>query len=661
MVSLNDPDPNDMLNWLSGSSARSQRQPPAFNVSQLIDLPEPLRELMLEINRSEPVSLAELSRTLGRDQTLVEMQINQLMAQNWLDMQEDALGEWVYRIRMSPGRKRILPPGIWQSLDDRWQIPIFRLFPDAVLEDFSDRFELEHYREGVVLFNEGDWGERMYIVDNGQINLSVQNERGETWTVRQVGSGGIIGEMAVLWGERRPHTARITQEARVWTLNKTDLDYLLVQHPSAGLSIRRELARYMKPLHRDTSPILQHNPVVVVGESGARLALALAEQVTQPVLLIDLIGASVGAHPHLTSIDGRTMRSKAIAERIQSAAENQNWVVVASFPQMTDQLMRVIGLAEAVIDLTGSGAPWLRAASRRYWSKPTSTPLQIARLARKLCGQVTGLTLSGGAARCMAHLGVLDVLDQAHIQFDLVSACGYGALWGSLYAAGWPVSKMIDLALGQMSKLQPFGGWIGLRPTARPGLFDIRPVRNLVRSVLGDLTFEELETPCYLTASDLTSGEQIEFSQGSLFNAVSACLATPGLVTPVEHQNRLLVDAILSNPLPANLVAAQGADLILVSSVIPTSGARQKRTDNERPDLVTGWLDVCDMIANTHANEHLRNMDMIITPDVAEFSDTAFEQAETLIERGRQMAQQMLPHIQSLLRRQTDEKNPDRG
>ncbi|MBN1934390.1 MAG: cyclic nucleotide-binding domain-containing protein [Anaerolineae bacterium] len=635
--------------WLKSGQVRPRQHNEAFSVTQLLDLPEEQRELMLELNRREPITLAELARALDRSPTELELQLNQLVAQNWLEVQEDDFGEWIYRVRMARHSKRILPPGIWQTLDDQWQIPIFRLFSEAALEEFSQRFKLEHHPEGAILFRAGEWSTRMYVVDSGRIELTVHNQAGDPFVVREITSGDVFGEMSIVIGEQRPYTAYVSEEARVWTLDKADLDYLLAQYPSAGLSIRRELARQHKTSHSMAETQMQHNPVVAVGDEGAKLAWRLARQVSGPVACIDLIGKQPEPLPNLTYIEGSGMRSKTIADTISEQIRRGAWVVIAAYPQMTDQLMRVIGLAEVVIDLTGNGAPWLRAASRRYWNMPASGDLHLSRLARKLTGQVTGLVLSSGVARTIAHLGVLQVLDGAGIEFDVIAGCGYGAYWGALYAAGWSIEQMIDLAVNKMARLQPFGGWLGLRPAARSGLFDAQSVRRLIRETIGVRTFADLKTPCQLVVSDLVTGDTIWIDRGNLFNVLSACVAIPGLVTPVELQDRLLVDAILTNPLPADAAATQDTDIVIASSVIPTSSMRQQKTlQDQKQDLVSSWFSVCDIVAHARSLDHVQVIDLLIAPQIADFADTAFEHAERLIERGRQAAEKALPQIKKL-------------
>jgi NTE family protein len=642
---------DDSFSWLQSDQIYVKRRRTGLNIAELLDLSDAQRELVIEITKNEPISLNNLIKALDRDPIELEIQINQMVAQGWLDIQEDESGEWVYRVRIGRRSKRILPPGIWQVLDDRWQVPIFRLFPESVLEEFSNSFQLQEHRTGTVLFEIGSWGERMYIVETGKIELLVYNEQKEPFVVREVGSGGTFGEIAALLGERRACAAHVVEETTVWALDKTSLDSLLAQHPAVGLTVRQELARHIKSPRRSDETKSQYNPIVVVGEGSSEFARHLADQASDQVVLIDLIGKRPEAMPTLQYVDASGMRSKVIAQAIQEKVESNDWVIVATLPEMTDQLMRVTGIAKVVIDMTRGSTPWLRAAARQYWDVPANTPLQMARMARKLCGRVTALVLSGGLARTIAHLGVLDVLQNAGIPIDLIASSGYGALWSVLYAIDRSPEKMIDMATSQGQKLRSFGGRLSLRAASRSGLFDARAVRNWIQNTVGTLTFSDLDIPCRLATSDLQTGEIVWMKSGRLFNALSACIATPGLVTPVEFQDHLLVDATLSNPLPIDAVAAEGADIIIASSVIPTPHARRKNAQKETKaqDLVTSWLGICEVIAHEHSLDHLSSVDLIIAPDISEFSDTAFDHMPALIERGRQAAEQILPRIQALL------------
>jgi NTE family protein len=645
---------DDSFSWLQSDQIYVGRRRRGVNVTELLDLPEAQRELVVEITRREPVGLRELTEALDRDPVELEVQVSQMVAQGWLDVEENEDGGWVYRVRIARRVKRVLPPGIWQVLDSHWQVPIFRLFPEAIREKFSDVFELQRHKAGTILFEAGDWGERMYIVEQGKVELVVHNEADRPFVLREVNAGGIFGEMAVLLGERRPYAAHVMQETQVWALDKNALDALLAQHPTVGLAVRQQLARHLKAPSKAAEAKSQYNPIIAVGDGGGALARHLAEQTGSKIVLIDIVGRKPDGAAQLAYIDAHGMRSKVLAQTIQDEVQHGAWVIVAAMPKMSDQLMRVANVAEVVLDLTGSGAPWLRAAARRYWVVPSSTPLQMARLARRLCGSVTGMVLSGGMARSLAHLGVLDVLHQEGISIDLFASCGYAALWSVLYAAEWSPEQIIDWVTREASRLGPFGNRLGLRAASRPGLFDARATRNLIQNTLEGMSFADLETPCYLALSDLDTGEVVCIDEGPLFNALSACVATPGLVTPIDHQGRLLVDAILTNPLPADAALTGGADIILASSVIPVPSARQEHASqpSRARDLVSSWLNLSEAIAHERSLQHLNAIDILIAPDVSEFSDQAFDQVERLIDRGRQAAQEVLPRIRSLMQQE---------
>ena len=651
---------DDDFGWLHSDRMRVGRRRRGVSVTELLDLSQGHRELVIEITRREPVSLRTLTEALDRDPLELEIQVSQMVAQGWLDVEEGDSGEWLYSTRLARHSKRVLPPGIWQVLDSQWQVPIFRLFPEAVLEEFSSSFRLQQFRPGTVLFETGDWGESLYLVEEGRIELRVYNPAGDHLVVREITAGDMLGELAVLRGERRPYAAHVVEETQAWNLNKRDLDALLARYPVAGLTIRQELSRHLKTASRPAKASSQYNPIVAVGEGAYELAQHLAEQTSEQVVLIDVGGQHDPDSSRLVYVDGQGLGSKRLAQTIQTKIDSGSWVVVATPPRMTDRLMRTANIAELVIDMTASGAPWLRATARQHWVMPSSTPLQMARLARRLCGQVTALVLSGGMARTIAHLGVLDILHSQDIPIDLHASCGYGALWSTLYASGWSPAEIIDWALREASRLRPVGKRLGLRPLSRLGLFDARSTRGLIQSTIGDLRFSDLETPVTLAASDLDTGQVVWLKQGPLFNALSACIATPGLITPIEHQEQFLVDATLTNPLPADAAVTGGADIILASSVIPGPAARQQ--GRQAQDLVTGWLSLSAAVSHQLSLNHLNAVDVLIVPKVDEFSDLAFDQAERLVERGRQAAEHSLPRIRSLLRQEEvrREKDPDR-
>ena len=167
-----------------------------------------------------------------------------------------------------------------------------------------------------------------------------------------------------------------------------------------------------------------------------------------------------------------------------------------------------------------------------------------------------GIALGSGSARGWAHIGVLRGLEQAGIVPDVVSGASIGALVGAAYASNrldrleewvaqidwWEIIRYMDLRLG--------------------GVEGERLMRAF-RERVEDAPIETLPKPFGAVATDLQTGREVWFQEGSLLEAVRASIALPGLFSPVRHQDRWLVDGGLVDPLPVSLCRALGADRVV--------------------------------------------------------------------------------------------------
>lgn len=167
-----------------------------------------------------------------------------------------------------------------------------------------------------------------------------------------------------------------------------------------------------------------------------------------------------------------------------------------------------------------------------------------------------GIALGSGSARGWAHIGVLRALEQAGIVPDVVAGTSIGALVGAAYASGrldrleewvtridwWEIIRYMDLRLG--------------------GVEGERLMRAF-RERVEDTPIEALPKPFGAVATDLHTGREVWFQEGSLLDAVRASIALPGLFSPMRHQGRWLVDGGLVDPLPVSLCRALGADRVI--------------------------------------------------------------------------------------------------
>jgi len=177
-----------------------------------------------------------------------------------------------------------------------------------------------------------------------------------------------------------------------------------------------------------------------------------------------------------------------------------------------------------------------------------------------------GIALGSGAARGMAHIGVLKVLEQTGVQIGAVAGTSIGAFIGALYAAGVPVGQMDEVARNvdwrQLARL--------LDPAlSTSGLIDGKKVARFMAELLPVRTFEELEIPLAVVATDVESGEMLVIKKGDLLQALQAAIAFPGIFTPVRFGDRFLVDGGLCNPVPVDVVRELGAQKVIGVCAIP--------------------------------------------------------------------------------------------
>ena len=263
-----------------------------------------------------------------------------------------------------------------------------------------------------------------------------------------------------------------------------------------------------------------------------------------------------------------------------------------------------------------------------------------------------GLALSGGAARGLAHVGVIEVLEREGIQIDAVAGTSMGAIIGAAYARGLTVSQIkehaLDLSWTKLVRMFEFS------PFKTSGFTGTRRVREKLKSVIGDLDFSALQRPFACVATDIISGEEVVFKRGSVLDAVLASMALP-LVFKVPHLGRrYLVDGGISDPLPVIPLKALGADKVIAVNVLKDLGISvpQSNRGSGLPKHPPNFFQVANQviyIASAHlAEAGIKQADVAIEPDMTGIHLVDFRLAPEAILRGINAAEAALPSIRAL-------------
>jgi NTE family protein len=245
-----------------------------------------------------------------------------------------------------------------------------------------------------------------------------------------------------------------------------------------------------------------------------------------------------------------------------------------------------------------------------------------------------GLALGGGFARGIVHIGILKVLEQEGIPVRYVAGTSVGALIGAAYCSGVSPAELEQIA--SRVRFRDLASWT----LSRYGFATNQRMIAFLKKVLKVQTFEELEIPLAVTATDFGSGEGVVFRSGPLNDAVRASCAYPGVFLPVKVNGRLLVDGMLAHSLPTRPVKDMGADKVLAVCL-------RSRWNNDGPRHIFDVIGQCFSIAQEQNCARARQFaDLLIEPDVTEYRYDDFEHSAAMIEIGEQSARAALPEIQ---------------
>ena len=253
-----------------------------------------------------------------------------------------------------------------------------------------------------------------------------------------------------------------------------------------------------------------------------------------------------------------------------------------------------------------------------------------------------GLALASGGGRGIAHIGVLQVLEEHHIPIDLISGTSAGALIAAIYAAGTDLNLLEKYVYTLLPKdiLDP-------TVVTRGGLLSGNKMQDLVRVLSHDLNIGETRIPCFIGATDLESGAFHIFAKGKLHEAARASMAIPGVFTPVRIDDRWYIDGGTLEELPTEVLRAHGADVVIaVDLSVKASFAIEP---GKAPSAHATLLRAFDIMQKEISKLRDDRVDVRIKPDVSFMGMVSTAGAERAIRIGRACTEAAIPAIEALL------------
>jgi len=470
--------------------------------------------------------------------------------------------------------------------------------------------ELAEFAPGEHLLHHGDLRPNLLIIREGVASVQGEDANGQPRELSRIGTGESVGEMALLTGE--PASADVVAITRVRA-------YAASHEKLASLDELRP--RVIEALSAILAARLKHANERLLTLSAAKTHVLVCDQAGfdalrgLPAAVADVVGGRIlvvlrGEHAAAQRMASERVVVRAIAPEeegdlsriLHRAAHEYAEILIyrdrASLPLLADDPASIIYAthadassvpgnvrASARLAIVGSDAKWTQPTLRRLsesYGHPVVAVLPgdgasdngdaMLRFARTLVGRQIGLALGAGAAKGLAHLGVLRALRDMGVPVDMVTGCSIGSAIAAGVAAG--------MDLDELSELTKQAAGRAIRPTLPLRSFlSNAGVRDELKRLAEDRRIEDLDLPLAVVAVDLFRRSEVTFTSGLIWPRLLASMAIPGVYPPSPAMGSYLVDGGVLNPVPVRQCRDLGAGIVIGVRLTATRTSPRERLD----------------------------------------------------------------------------------
>jgi NTE family protein len=572
--------------------------------------------------------------------------------------------------------------------------------------------EVISYRAGHRVHASGSMAESLLLIMSGELEMSVSLADGSDQPIQYIGRDDQFGFLAIHDTEPIPVTVNATQDTVVICVAKPDAVRLLQEVPLWRRSLMRSIGPRLRQAFIEQKQKKRPRVVAVIHaqDDSRDVTLALAGRLTDLQEKVAIVSddarvlrrapgpsgpllderGSVRPHDELRAtairwsnadrliLDASIDRQSSELAAILSAADAIYCVcatessgrlieklktVLAEIPCCQDKLyvVRVLGSYEQVAKRVPGFEGLCRSDFKLHSNDLIDSPVctrraGLERIIHHLRGVSIGLALGGGAARGMAHLGVLKVLEEEGITLDRMSGTSAGALTGIGYAAGLSADFLTaafakDLKPSWHYRLLPYGdAWYMLGKYRRGGW------EGMLRKHYHHWCLEELPIPFTAVSADLISASEVRRTSGDATGALLESINLPVMSRPICRDGMAIVDGGVLNVVPANVLVEQEANVVVAVDV---SAKISFECRGNRPDTPTEKMKIPSAAqtaarVRTVQDRNIRSLgtgsaDLVIEPDVSNVELTDFQHAPEIAALGRSAAEQALPRLRQIL------------
>jgi predicted acylesterase/phospholipase RssA/CRP-like cAMP-binding protein len=507
------------------------------------------------------------------------------------------------------------------------------------------------YLEGQkTLIREGDLDNDLFLVIHGRLRVFKNADTEEEEILAEIGAGQVVGEIAILVDMPRTATVKAIRDTVLVKLNKKNYEEFVDAHPQSGINIAKSCierlltmqkkgkvsknvntvtfipladSKMVNHLMRDLVRELEKMSTVFLVTRGTAEALVgdihdILNKPEQFEMLLRFLNEQEYAYRYVlyqadetytpwTELCARQADAIYIIKDAQSEEKVENEIEEHILKQKSvSSRISLILRHKAQGDHFGLAYDWIRRHKiSDYYHIEAGNKGDINRIIRLITGNSTGLVLSGGGARGLAHIGVIRALEQKNIPIDIIGGTSAGSLIAGAYAMGLgshEIERICNEFLKAGSSFDLTFPYISLTSGYK--------LVQVLKKVFGDKLIEELPTRMFCVSSNITKNEVCIHDTGPLWKAIRASISLPGIYPPVFSQGNLLVDGAVLNNLPVEIMNKKfNAGKVIASLVLMSS---DKYKSSIEADILSGWKILLDKLNPFSVKTYIPRIDTIL-------------------------------------------------
>lgn len=498
---------------------------------------------------------------------------------------------------------------------------VFGALSDDELKSLAGEVESISLGAGSTVVEQGESSSGIYLLVSGRLRAFGRSEDGAETIFGDVASGELVGEMEAISPAPRVATVRAVRDSRLLFIDHETFTRIMRTKAEAALAVAQVLAERLDRANRQRRSSTPHRTISVVpvaADCSATIRL-VSEHVAAAgagvmISKRDAV-AALGDDPSDAEMDHWLHRREADAQLVVYVGDETHDAWTNRCLHQADRVVAIdcdpqaaAGSAEGSIVGELEGTKWgpsvdivcvqpadaARAVGAKKWRASSGTRLHhyrrgntadLARLGRSILGRDIGVVLSGGGAHGMAHVGVLKAFEESAIPIDLIGGSSFGGIVAFLRAQdlSWQtVRNVLWETVGRPgAPIDATIPAIAISKGAR--------LRQALIAAFSTARIDEAWIKCFCLASNLSSGEPVVITQGSMVEALRASVAIPGVFPPVvTADGDVLVDGGVMNNVPVNVMAelSNGGPIVAVSL---RQSAELAAHGLPKDGIISGW------------------------------------------------------------------------